>query len=112
MRKAIAKSLGKSKFSAPHYYLSIEVDMDNAMTSRKQINALPDTKVSFNDMVVKASAMALRKHPQINTQWQDDVTKYAKHISIGVAVAVVVAKIRASKCIRAETLKLQLQLIQ
>lgn len=88
MRKAIAKSLGKSKFSAPHYYLSIEVDMDNAMASRKQINALPDTKVSFNDMVVKASAMALRKHPQINTQWQDEVTKYAKHISIGVAVAV------------------------
>jgi len=88
MRKAIAKSLGKSKFSAPHYYLSIEVDMDNAMTSRKQINALPDTKVSFNDMVVKACAMALRKHPQINTQWKDDVTRYAKHISIGVAVAV------------------------
>ena len=88
MRKAIAKSLGKSKFSAPHYYLSIEVDMDNAMASRKQINALPDTKVSFNDMVVKACAMALRKHPQINTQWQDDVTRYAKHISIGVAVAV------------------------
>jgi len=88
MRKAIAKSLGKSKFTAPHYYLSIEVDMDNAMASRKQINELPDVKVSFNDMVVKASAMALRKHPQINTQWQDDVTKYAKHISIGVAVAV------------------------
>ena len=88
MRKAIAKSLGKSKFTAPHYYLSIEVDMDNAIASRKQINALPDTKVSFNDMVVKASAMALRKHPQINTQWQDDVTRYAKHISIGVAVAV------------------------
>jgi len=88
MRKAIAKSLGKSKFTAPHYYLSIEVDMDNAITSRKQINALPDTKVSFNDMVVKASAMALRKHPQVNTQWEDDVTRYAKHISIGVAVAV------------------------
>lgn len=88
MRKAIAKSLGKSKFSAPHYYLTIEVDMDNAMTSRKQINALPDVKVSFNDMVVKASAMALRKHPQINTQWEDNVTRFAKHISIGVAVAV------------------------
>jgi len=88
MRKAIAKSLGKSKFTAPHYYLSIEIDMDNAIASRKQINALPDTKVSFNDMVVKASAMALRKHPQINTQWQEDVTKLAKHISIGVAVAV------------------------
>lgn len=88
MRKAIAKSLGKSKFSAPHYYLSIKVDMDNAIASRKQINAIPDTKVSFNDMVVKACAMALRKHPQINTQWKDDVTRYAKHISIGVAVAV------------------------
>ena len=88
MRKAIAKSLGKSKFSAPHYYLSIEVDMDNAIASRKQINALPDTKVSFNDMVVKSCAMALRKHPQINTQWEDNVTRYAKHISIGVAVAV------------------------
>ncbi|WP_010520222.1 2-oxo acid dehydrogenase subunit E2 [Aquimarina agarivorans] len=88
MRKAIAKSLGKSKFTAPHYYLSIEVDMDNAIASRKQINAIPDTKVSFNDLVVKASAMALRKHPQINTQWQDDVTRFAKHISIGVAVAV------------------------
>lgn len=88
MRKAIAKSLGKSKFSAPHYYLTVEVDMDNAIASRNQINALPDTKVSFNDMVVKASAMALRKHPQINTQWEDNVTRYAKHISIGVAVAV------------------------
>ncbi len=88
MRKAIAKSLGKSKFTAPHYYLTIEVDMDSAMTSRKQINALPDTKVSFNDMVVKACAMALRKHPQVNTQWEDNVTRFAKHISIGVAVAV------------------------
>ena len=88
MRKAIAKSLGKSKFTAPHYYLSIEVDMNNAIASRKQINKLPDTKVSFNDMVVKASAMALRKHPQVNTQWDDNVTRYAKHISVGVAVAV------------------------
>ncbi len=88
MRKAIAKSLGNSKFSAPHYYLTLEVDMENAMTSRKQINAIPDIKVSFNDMVVKACAMALRKHPQVNTQWSDDVIKIAKHISIGVAVAV------------------------
>ncbi len=88
MRKAIAKSLGNSKFNAPHYYLTIEVDMDNAMASRKHINALPDIKVSFNDMVVKASAMALQKHPQVNTQWSDNVTRYAKHIAIGVAVAV------------------------
>ena len=62
--------------------------MDNAIASRTIINAVPDTKVSFNDMVIKASAMALRKHPQINTQWRDDVTIYNKHISIGVAVAV------------------------
>ncbi len=88
MRKAIAKSLSASKFTAPHYYLTIEVDMQNAMLSRKNINELPDTKVSFNDMVVKACAMALRKHPQVNTQWTDAATQYAKHISIGVAVAV------------------------
>ncbi|SEM01872.1 pyruvate dehydrogenase E2 component (dihydrolipoamide acetyltransferase) [Aquimarina amphilecti] len=88
MRKAIARGLSGSKFTAPHYYLTIEVDMQNAMASRKHINGLPDTKVSFNDMVVKSCAMALRKHPQVNTQWSDDVTKYAKHISIGVAVAV------------------------
>ncbi len=88
MRKAIAKSLSASKFSAPHYYLTIEVNMQNAMASRKNINDLPDTKVSFNDMVVKACAMALRKHPQVNTQWTDATTNYAKHINVGVAVAV------------------------
>ena len=88
MRKTIAKRLGESKFSAPHYYLTIEVDMENAMASRKQINALPDVKVSFNDMVIKASAMALRKHPQVNSQWTGDAMKIAKHIHMGVAVAV------------------------
>jgi pyruvate dehydrogenase E2 component (dihydrolipoamide acetyltransferase) len=88
MRKTIAKRLGESKFSAPHYYLDIEVDMDNAMASRKQINEMPDTKISFNDLVIKASAMALRKHPQVNSQWHGDVTKIAKHIHLGVAVAV------------------------
>ncbi len=88
MRKAIAKSLSASKFTAPHYYLTIEVNMQNAMASRKNINELPDTKVSFNDMVVKACAMALRKHPQVNTQWTDATTNYARHINIGVAVAV------------------------
>ena len=88
MRKAIAKALGNSKFSAPHFYLNIEVDMDNAISSRKIINQMPDTKVSFNDMVVKACAMALRRHPQVNTMWKDDVTVYNKHINIGVAVAV------------------------
>ncbi|MAD96010.1 MAG: pyruvate dehydrogenase [Flavobacteriaceae bacterium] len=88
MRKAIAKALGNSKFSAPHFYLNIEVDMDNAIASRKTINAIPDTKVSFNDMVVKACAMALQKHPQVNTTWTDNNTLYHSHINVGVAVAV------------------------
>ncbi|MCH3884677.1 pyruvate dehydrogenase complex dihydrolipoamide acetyltransferase [Tenacibaculum aquimarinum] len=88
MRKAIAKSLGNSKFSAPDFSLNIEVDMDNAMASRKTINAIPDTKVSFNDMVVKACAMALQKHPQVNTSWTDNNTVFHSHIHVGVAVAV------------------------
>lgn len=88
MRKTIAKRLSESKLTAPHYNLAIEVNMDNAIASRAIINSLPDTKISFNDMVVKACAMALRKHPQINTSWKGDVTLYNKHIHIGVAVAV------------------------
>jgi pyruvate dehydrogenase E2 component (dihydrolipoamide acetyltransferase) len=88
MRKVIAKRLGESKFSAPHYYLTIEVDMDYAKISREQINGLPDTKVSFNDMVVKACAMALKKHPQVNTSWNNDTTRYNQHVHVGVAVAV------------------------
>ena len=88
MRKTIAKRLAESKFTAPHYYLTIEVDMDNAIASRKQINDLPDTKVSFNDMIVKACANALKKHPQVNTTWKGDTTQYNHHISVGVAVAV------------------------
>ncbi len=88
MRKTIAKRLGESKFTAPHYYLTIEVNMETAMASRKQINEIPDVKVSFNDMVIKASAMALRKHPRVNSQWTGDTTKIAKHIHMGVAVAV------------------------
>ncbi|GJH41395.1 dihydrolipoamide acetyltransferase component of pyruvate dehydrogenase complex [Capnocytophaga sp. HP1101] len=88
MRKTIAKRLAESKFTAPHYYLAIEIDMDNAMESRAQINNLPDTKISFNDMVVKACAMALKKHPQVNTSWKGDVTVYNKHVNVGVAVAI------------------------
>jgi len=88
MRKAIAKSLGNSKFSSPDFSLNIEVDMDNAMASRNVINQIPDTKVSFNDMVVKACTMALQKHPQVNTSWTDENTKYHSHIHVGVAVAV------------------------
>ncbi len=88
MRKVIAKRLSESKFTAPHYYLTIEVDMEHAMASRARINELPDTKVSFNDMVVKACAMALKKHPQVNTSWNGDTTRYNQHVHIGVAVAV------------------------
>ena len=88
MRKVIAKRLAESKFTAPHYYLTIELDMDNAIASRNMINGLPDTKVSFNDMVIKASAMALKKHPQVNSQWREDAMIINHHVNIGVAVAV------------------------
>lgn len=88
MRKTIAKRLGESKFTAPHYYLTVELDMDNAIASRTAINSDPDVKISYNDMIIKACAMALRKHPQVNSQWTADATKIAKHIHIGVAVAV------------------------
>ncbi|WP_130734095.1 pyruvate dehydrogenase complex dihydrolipoamide acetyltransferase [Flavobacterium sp. J27] len=88
MRKVIAKRLAESKFSAPHYYLTIELDMDNAIASREMINSIPNTKVSFNDMVIKASAMALKKHPQVNSQWKEDAMILNHHVNIGVAVAV------------------------
>jgi len=88
MRKTIARRLSESKFTAPHYYLTIEVTMDDAMQSRNVINSLPDTKVSFNDLVIKASAMALKKHPKVNSQWKEDVTIINHHVNIGVAVAV------------------------
>ncbi len=88
MRKTIAKRLAESKFTAPEYYLTVELDMDHAIAAREAINADPDVKISFNDMVIKACAMALRKHPQVNSQWTPEVTKIAKHIHIGVAVAV------------------------
>ncbi|WP_438965920.1 pyruvate dehydrogenase complex dihydrolipoamide acetyltransferase [Flavobacterium sp.] len=88
MRKVIAKRLAESKFTAPHYYLTIELDMDNAIASRNMINGLPETKVSFNDMVIKASAMALKKHPQVNSQWREDAMIINHHVNIGVAVAV------------------------
>jgi len=88
MRKVIAKRLSESKFTAPHYYLTIELDMDNAIASRNMINGLPETKVSFNDMVIKASAMALKKHPQVNSQWKEEAMIINHHVNIGVAVAV------------------------
>ena len=88
MRKAIAKNLSKSKFTAPHYYLNVEFDMDNAIAFRTQYNSLPDTKISFNDMIVKACALALKQHPQVNSQWFDDKMRLNNHVHIGVAVAV------------------------
>ena len=88
MRKAIAKNLSKSKFTAPHYYLSVEFNMDNAIAFREQYNSIPDTKISFNDIVVKACALALRQHPQVNSQWFEDRMKLNNHVHIGVAVAV------------------------
>jgi len=88
MRKAIAKALSKSKFSAPHYYLNVEFNMENAIAFRAQFNQLPDTKISYNDMIVKATAIALKQHPQVNSQWFDDKMKLNHHVHIGVAVAV------------------------
>ncbi|WP_299767872.1 pyruvate dehydrogenase complex dihydrolipoamide acetyltransferase [uncultured Dokdonia sp.] len=88
MRKAIARALSNSKFSAPHYYLNVEFNMENAIAFRKQFNQLPDTKISYNDMIVKATAIALKKHPQVNSQWFDDKMKLNHHVHIGVAVAV------------------------
>jgi len=88
MRKIIAKRLTESLFTAPHYNLTIEVSMDEAMKSRAMINAVPDTKVSFNDMVIKACAMALKKHLKINSQWKEDAITINHHVNIGVAVAV------------------------
>jgi len=88
MRKVIAHRLAESKFSAPHFYLSISVDMDNAISSRKAINAMPDQKISFNDLVVKSVAMALREHPTVNSSWRGDVIRRNEHVNVGVAVAV------------------------
>jgi len=88
MRKVIARRLGESKFTAPHYYLNVEFDMDNALAFREQYNSIPDTKISFNDMVVKATALALKQHPQVNSQWFDDRIRKNHHVHIGVAVAV------------------------
>lgn len=88
MRKTIAKRLGESKFSAPHFYLTIDIDMDKAIEARKAINALPDTKVSFNDLVIKAASEALLHHPSVNSSWLGDKIRINKHVNIGVAVAV------------------------
>ncbi len=88
MRKVIAKRLLESKNGAPHFYLNIECDMDNAIAARNAINAIPDTKISFNDFVIKACAAALKKHPRVNTSWLGDKIRTYSHIHIGMAVAI------------------------
>ncbi len=88
MRKTIARRLAESKFTAPHFYLSLTIDMDAAMAARKAINDRGPHKVSFNDMVVKAVAMALKNHPAVNSSWLEDRIRYNEHVHIGVAVAV------------------------
>ena len=75
MRNAIAKRLSLSKFSAPHYYLGVEFNMENAIAFREQYNSIPNTKISFNDIIIKACAAALKKHPQVNSQWMEDKTR-------------------------------------
>ena len=88
MRKTIAKRLSESKFSAPHFYLTMELDMDSAISARESINAVTGSKISFNDLVIKAAASALRQHPKVNSSWLGDKIRTNHHIHIGVAVSV------------------------
>lgn len=88
MRKVIAKRLGESLFTAPHFSLTMEIDMDKAVVARKSMNDFAEAKISFNDMVIKAVAHAIRKHPKVNGSWLGDKIRYNHHIHIGVAVAV------------------------
>ena len=88
MRKVIANRLSESKFSAPHFYLRMTITMDKAIEARKAINEVSPVKVSFNDLVIKASAMALRKHPEVNSSWMGDSIRQHQHIHIGTAVAI------------------------
>lgn len=88
MRKVIASRLAESKFSAPHFYLTVDIDMDNTMAARKAVNEVSDVKISFNDFVVKAVAASLKKHPAVNASWLGDKIRYNEHVNIGIAVAV------------------------
>ena len=88
MRETIARRLAESKFTAPHFYLTLDIDMSNAIATRKSLNSLDGVKVSFNDMVIKAVAMALRQHPTVNSAWMGDFIRRNDHVNIGVAVAV------------------------
>ncbi|OJJ20793.1 pyruvate dehydrogenase complex dihydrolipoamide acetyltransferase [marine bacterium AO1-C] len=88
MRKTIARRLSESKFTAPHFYVTMEIRMDKIMDARKHINAVSPVKVSFNDLVIKAVAMSIRRHPKINAYWMQDKIRYNDHIHVGMAVAV------------------------
>src|SRR4030095_2663622 len=88
MRKTIARRLVESKFSAPHFYLTIKINMDKASEARKLINEQSGLKISINDFVVKSCAIALRSHPAVNSSWLGDKIRVNKDINIGVAVAV------------------------
>jgi pyruvate dehydrogenase E2 component (dihydrolipoamide acetyltransferase) len=88
MRKTIARRLAESKFTAPHFYLTLDIDMDNAIAARKSLNAMEGVKVSFNDMVIKSVAVALRHHPNVNSAWMGDFIRRNQHVHVGVAVAV------------------------
>jgi len=88
MRKTIAKRLAESKFTSPHFYLTMEINMDKAMEARKSMNEISPVKISFNDIIIKACAVALRQHPKVNVSWLEDKIRFNKHIHIGVAVAV------------------------
>lgn len=87
MRQTISRRLSKSKFQAPHFYLTMEINMDNAIGNRKELNEVSPVKISFNDLVIKACAMALREHPAVNSSWMGDFIRRNKHIHIGSAVA-------------------------
>ena len=88
MRKTISKRLSESKFSSPHFYITMEINMDNCIEGRKKINETSEVKISFNDIIIKATAAALRKHPMINSSYLEDKLRTNHHIHIGVAVAV------------------------
>jgi len=88
MRKVIARRLGESKFSAPHFYLTVEINMGKVMKLRTRLNEVAPIKISFNDLVVKAAAIALREHPTINSSWMEDKIRRNQNINVGVAVAV------------------------
>src|SRR5690625_5502963 len=85
MRKTIARRLSESKFTSPHFYVTVDIDMEAAMEARKGINEISDVKISFNDIIVKACSVALRRHPSINSSWMEDVIR--QHGDVNIAIA-------------------------